>query len=262
MKRDYRYKGILPPLITPVKENGEICELSVKQLIHYVLPYSSALVPALTSGEGWKLSKRQWSDMIAYTLKYSGGLDVLAGVEFPTTREVIEYGVLAKQKGVQALIATTPFNNIMDQRDIYEHFYQICLKTKMPVIVYNEEGISGNHIEFETMLKICRIEQIVGIKEASGNVEYTNKVIQAVKIPVFQGWEHLAESTENPAGYIFPISNLEPKLCFDMYNNPSTELQQKINNLCKQYAIADSAPYANIKKYLKEKNIIKTDKVI
>ncbi len=256
------YSGIIPPLVTPIDDNNEVCESSVEQLINYVRPFSSALMPTLTSGEGWKLSGKQWRTMVEYTLRYAGNLHVLVGIEYPTTREVIEYGALAKKLGAHGIVVTAPFGSEVNQDIIFEHFSEIDSRLNFPIFVYNEKEISGNNIEYETILEICKLKSISGIKEASGDVNYTNRLIKDVHVPVYQGWENLAWSTENPAGYIFPLSNLDPAICCEMFNRPSCELQSKIDCLCQEYDILDSAPCLNIKKNLKIRNIIKSDRMI
>ena len=71
------YSGIIPPLITPVNYDGNVCEQSVKNLVDFVRPHSTALMPTLSSGEGWALNDKQWKDMIRFTIKHSSGLPVL-----------------------------------------------------------------------------------------------------------------------------------------------------------------------------------------
>jgi len=253
-----RLKGIIPPLITPLNELGDVCEESVRNLIEYVHPYSSALLPLLTTGEGWKLSKKQWINMLEYTLKYSKGIPVVAGAEFPSTDQVIEYSLIARNLGVNAIVVTTPFHQDLKQNQIFDHFYEIAATVDMPIIIYHEQGFSKNTIELETMIKICKFKNVVGIKEASGDVVFTNKLIVSVQVPVFQGWEHLAFATQNPAGYIFPLANLEPQICWKMYTHPSANIQHQLDELCKKYDINDVAPSQNIKIHLKDKGIILT----
>jgi len=256
MTERIRFKGIIPPLITPLSKSGGVSEKSVQNLIDYLRPYSSALLPLLTTGEGWRLEKKQWLTMLEYTLKYSQGMPVAAGIEFPETEQVIKYGLIAKKFGVDAIVVTTPFHQDLKQDQIFNHFSEIAAAVNTPIIIYHEQGFSKNRIALETMIKICELENIVGIKEASGDIDYTNKLIGSVQVPVFQGWEHLAFTTQNPAGYIFPLANLEPQICWEMYAHPSANIQRRLDELCKKYDINDVAPSGNIKIHLKQKGII------
>ena len=260
--KENKISGIIPPLITPINSQGNVDEKSVKNLIEYVGKYSSALMPTLSSGEGWALSKKQFEDMIKFTLKYSKDLPVYAGVEFKSTSEVIKYGLLAKKLGVDAIVITTPFKKNISQKSIYEHFKIINEQVKSPIFIYNEKAISGNEISYDTIEKICKLGSIIGIKEASNNPNFTNKLIKNMSIPVFQGWEHLCFESKNVAGYVLPLCNLEPKLCFEMLKKPTKMAQDKINQSCKKYNLVGDDWYAYLKKELKRRKIILTDKVI
>lgn len=255
-------KGIIPPLVTPIDNSGRVCEQSVKKLIDFVSPYSSALMPTLSSGEGWALSNTQFEDMIKFTVKYSK-LPVFAGVEFKTTDEVIEKAKVAESLGVEAIVITTPFRRDISQEEIYWHFQRIKDGMDLPIFIYNEHAISGNSISFETIVKIVRLGNVIGIKEASGSAEFTQKLVQAkLNVPVFQGWEHLCFESNGADGYILPLSNLEPKLCFEMLQNPTLKKQRKIDKLCRKYNIVGDDWYIWLKKGLRQRGIIATERVI
>ncbi|MBU0460135.1 MAG: dihydrodipicolinate synthase family protein [Nanoarchaeota archaeon] len=254
--------GIIPPLVTPVDVEGNVCEKSVKSLIDFVSTFSSALMPTLSSGEGWALSKKQFSDMIKFTVKYSQNLPVFVGVEFKTTSEVIQYGKLAKKLGVDAIVITTPFNKNISQDDIYEHFLKVKKEVNLPIFVYNEKAISGNEILFSTLIKIYKLGDIIGIKEASGNPSFTMKLVKNTSIPVFQGWENLCLKSKGVDGYILPLCNLEPELCKKMLENPTQKHQDKIMEICKQYNLLNEKWYVYLKKELKRRKIIFTDRII
>ncbi len=255
-------KGIIPPLVTPLDTNGNVCEQSVKKLIDFVSPYSSALMPTLSSGEGWALSDTQFEDMIQFTVRYSK-LPVFAGVEFKTTEEIIEKSKIAKSLGVKAIVITTPFKKNITQEEIYEHFKKIKNEADIPLFIYNEHAISGNSISFETIVKISQLGNIIGIKEASSSADFTQKLVQAkLNVPIFQGWEHLCFESKGVEGYILPLSNLEPKLCFEMLKNPTEEKQREIDALCKKYNIIGKDWYAWLKKELHQRGIITSERVI
>lgn len=132
------YKGIIPPLVTPIDSQGNVSEQSIKNLIDFVKIYSSALMPTLSSGEGWALNDKQWEDMIRLTIKHSSGLPVLAGAENKTTKEVVTKARKARGLGAQAIVVTTPFNKDISQEEIYKHFQQIK-KVDIPIFIYNLE---------------------------------------------------------------------------------------------------------------------------
>lgn len=256
-----KFSGIIPPLITPVDIKGMVCEESVKNLIEFVRPFSTALMPTLSSGEGWALSDKQFEDMIKYTVKYAGGLPVLAGVEYKTTKKVIEKALIAKKIGVDVIVVTTPFKKNITQEEIFKHFKDIKEKVDLPIFIYNEKAISGNDISFNTIKKICKLGNVAGIKEASGSPEFTKKLL-VLKVPVFQGWEHLCCEVGGVVGYIIPLSNIEPKACFEALKKSTKNNQKNINNLCKKYNIEGDDWYVWLKKALHKKGVIKTSNVI
>jgi len=255
-------KGLIPPLVTPVDDKGNVCEKSVRKLIEFVRPYSCALMPTLSSGEGWALSEKQFEDMLKFTVKYSK-LPVFAGVEFKTTEEVIGKAKIAKALGADAIVITTPFQKDISQEDIFEHFKRVKNEVNIPIFIYNEEAISGNSINFETIVEICKLGEIVGIKEASGSAEFTRKLVQTkLNVPIFQGWEHLCFESEGVEGYILPLLNLEPKFCLEMLEDPTQEKQQEMNKLCEKYYITGDDWFVFLKKELCRRGIITTDKAI
>jgi 4-hydroxy-tetrahydrodipicolinate synthase len=254
--------GLIPPLVTPINSKDNVCEQSVKKLINFVLPYSSALMPCLSSGEGWALNDKQWEDMIKFTKKYSSCLPVIAGIESKTTSEVVKKAKKAKKLEVDAIVITTPFEKNISQKKIYTHFKQIE-KIGMPIFIYNEEAISGNVIELNTIKKICKLGNIIGIKEASGSVAFTKALIDLkLNIPIFQGWEHLCYATIGVEGYILPLLNLEPELCLEMLKNPTQSNQDKIDSICKKYNLLNNDWYVSLKKELHKRGIISTARVI
>lgn len=256
------YSGIIPPLVTPVDYNGNVCEQSVKNLVDLVKPYSTALMPTLSSGEGWALSDKQWEDMVRFTLSHSSGLPVLAGVEYKTTQEVVEKTRIAKRMGVDAVVVTTPFKKGITQEEIYRHFEQIK-EAEISIFIYNEKTISGNSIEYDTIFRIFRLGNIVGIKEASGSADFTRRLVDSgIEVPVFQGWEYLCYQSKGVDGYILPLANLEPRICSEMLKNPTAEKQEEINSLCKKYNITGDDWYVFLKKELHQRGIITTERTV
>lgn len=257
-----RYRGVIVPLVTPLDERGEVSERSVERLIDSIRPSVSGLMPALTSGEGWRLSEAQWGDMVAATRHHARGLPVLAGVQVEDTAGVIERARLGMELGVDAVVVTTPFRKDATQDEIYEHYRAIREALPVPIFVYNEAALSGNEIELDTMLRICRIPDVVGIKESSGSVEFTNRLVAAeTGVPVFQGWENLLAQTPGVDGYVLPLANLEPALCAAMLTAPSPELQARIDAVCEQHELLGDEWYASLKRELVRRGVIDTAKV-
>lgn len=256
------YQGIIPPLITPLDETGNVDENSVRRLIVYVEAYSTALMPTLSSGEGWALNETQWRDMVVFTKRYAHTKPVLVGILLPTTEETVKRALVAKELNTDAIVITTPFEKNITQDQIFNHFEKIKIETAgMPVFIYNEEVISGNAIILETIKRIINLGNIVGIKEASGSIEFTKQLREAdLGVPIFQGWENLCYESKGVDGYILPLSNLESKLCLEMFENPTQERQTLINNFCEKYNLLGKTWYKELKKELKTRGVISNDK--
>ena len=190
-------------------------------------------------------------------------LPVIVGVESNTTAEVIKRAIIAKEMGVAAIVITTPFNKNISQKEIYLHFKNVSDEVDIPIFIYNESEISGCSISIETIKRIYKLKNIVGIKEASGSIRFTRQLISSgVDIAVYQGWEHFCLQSKGVHGYVLPLSNIEPKLCFDMFEEPTRERQIKINFYCKKYKITGNRWYLELKKELYRRGIIKTNKAI
>ncbi|MFE5944206.1 MULTISPECIES: dihydrodipicolinate synthase family protein [unclassified Streptomyces] len=252
------YSGTVVPLITPFDEHGVVDEPSVVRLLDHIRAEVNGFMPALTSGEGWKLDARQWQDVVTYTVRHAGGLPVLAGIQLPDTDAVIDRARTAAAIGADAVVVTTPFGAEVTQDDIVEHYKAIRAALDIPIFLYNEEALSGNRIEFDTLIRICKeIPGIVGIKESSGDAAFTRNMAEAgTGIPVFEGWENLLVDARGIDGFIGPLANLEPSLCNAMLVDPTPDRQTEINTVCERYGVFKDDWYRWVKKELHRRGVI------
>ncbi|MFB7408856.1 dihydrodipicolinate synthase family protein [Streptomyces sp. NPDC056202] len=257
------YSGTVVPLITPFDEHGVVDEQSVVRLLDHIRAEVSGFMPALTSGEGWKLDARQWQDVVTYTVRHAGGLPVLAGIQLPDTDAVIDRARTAAAIGADAVVVTTPFGAEVTQDDIVEHYKAIRAALDIPIFLYNEEALSGNRIEFDTLIRICKeIPGIVGIKESSGDAAFTRNMAEAgTGIPVFEGWENLLVDARGIDGFIGPLANLEPSLCNAMLVDPTPDRQAEINTVCERYGVFKDDWYRWVKKELHVRGVISSPTV-
>jgi 4-hydroxy-tetrahydrodipicolinate synthase len=257
------YSGTIVPLVTPLDRDGVVDPPSVEKLIGSISSEVTALMPALSSGEGWKLSETQWSDMVAATRKYSRGLPVLAGIQLPETGQVIDRARIAKRLGADAVVVTTPFRAEISQDEIYAHYRELREAVDIPLFVYNEAAVSGNTIELSTLLRIFALPDVVGIKESSGSAELTRAIVRAPHtVPVFEGWENLMLEAHGVAGFIGPLANLEPQLCNAMLVDPTPERQAVVDEACRRYGVFEDDWYRWVKQELCKRKVISTDLVV
>ncbi|MGI5450685.1 dihydrodipicolinate synthase family protein [Streptomyces sp. CA-243310] len=256
------YSGTIVPLVTPFRDDDTVDEQSTARLIDHVRHDVTALMPALTSGEGWKLTERQWTDIVTHTVRHSGALPVLVGIQLPETAQIIERARRAMEIGADAVVVTTPFGEDVTQDDIVAHYRALRSATDAPIFLYNEEALSGNRIEYDTLLTLCEIPGIVGIKESSGDAAFTRKMAEAhTGVPVFEGWENLISSAVGIDGFIGPLANLEPALCNAILVDPSPERQAEVDATCETYGVFKDDWYRWVKKELHARGIIATPAV-
>jgi 4-hydroxy-tetrahydrodipicolinate synthase len=257
------YHGIIVPLVTPLDESGAVCKHSVRRLIETIADEVTGLMPTLSSGEGWKLDVERWEQMVAYTKEAANGLPVLAGVQLPDTASVVARARRAAELGVHAVVVTTPFTRGLSQAAIHEHYQTIRRLSSVPLFIYNEASVSQNAIELATLIEICQLPDVVGIKESSGSAEFTRSLIAAqTGVPVFQGWENLFLESQGVDGYVAPLANLDPALCRRMLETPSTEAQAAITTACEAFGLFREDWYVSLKRELSRRGVIRTDKIV
>lgn len=257
------YSGTIVPLVTPFDDADNVSEACVARLIESVRGEVTALMPTLSTGEGWALTEQQWEQMISATRAHSGGLPVLAGIQLPTTAAVVRRAGRAAALGVDAVVVTTPFGEDVTQDRIYDHFAVLRSTVSVPLFIYNEAAISGNHIEPATLVKICRWPEIVGIKESSGKPELTRRIVAELpETPIFEGWENLLLEARGVAGFIGPLANLEPALCNAMLADLTAAHQAQIDDACARYGVLTEDWYRPVKAELVRRGVIDSDRVV
>lgn len=258
-----RHSGTIVPLVTPLDSAGQVSVPSVRRLVDSVRGQVTGLMPALSSGEGWKLSERQWSDMVTATVACADGLPVLAGLQVPDTAAVLERARLALRLGVDGIVVTAPFGAGVGQQEIWEHFRTVRSRAQVPLFVYNEAALSGNAIEFDTLLRICRLPGVIGVKESSGSAELTSRLAAELPgVPVFEGWENLLSAVRGIAGMVGPLANVEPGLCNAILADPSALRQAEVDAACERLGVFHAEWYRFVKAELYRRGVLETDRTV
>jgi 4-hydroxy-tetrahydrodipicolinate synthase len=258
------YGGILVPLVTPLTAEGQVCRRSLENLIESVRSDASGLIPALSSGEGWALSLAQWRDLMQATRRCARGLPILAGIELPTTAEVIERARLARELQVDAVVVPAPFGRDLPGAAVLAHHRAIASESGLPLFLYNEPKLTGTAMTLDTMVELCRGGSVVGIKDSSGSIELTRALLAArTGVPVFQGWEHLCLAcTPGVQGYILPLSNLEAGLCRAMFAEPTADRQEAMDRHCAAHDLLGDRWYAGLKRELQRRGVIADPRLV
>ncbi len=175
------FKGLGIALITPFKEDGSVDYDSLKRLIEYQIKNgadflcvlaTTAETPTLNSDE-----KHLIKDLIVETVK--GRIPILMGCGGNNTAAVVEELKTGDFKGIDGVLSVCPYYNKPSQEGLYQHFKAIANATNLPVVLYNVPGRTGINLKAETTVRLAReCDNIVAIKEASGNLEQVDEIIK------------------------------------------------------------------------------------
>jgi 4-hydroxy-tetrahydrodipicolinate synthase len=176
------WTGVGTALVTPFTKAGALDEAAVRRLgrrqidagIHF-------LVPCGTTGESPTLTDAERVRIVEILVDESAGeVPILAGAGGYNTHEVIALADQMRQVGASGLLSVTPYYNKPTQEGLYQHFRAIAESTPLPIILYNIQGRTGTNIETRTLLRLAEIPNIVGVKEASGNITQICEVVNSV----------------------------------------------------------------------------------
>lgn len=253
-------RGVFVPLITPLDGDGDVCSASVGRLVAHVRPSASGLLPCLTSGEGWLLSRVQWEAMLRATIAAAEGLPVIVGAERPTTEEVIECGQLAKALGAEGIMLTSPFGKDVPQQRIFEHFRRVHDTCDLDVYIYNETSLAGTATTFETLMAVAELPRVVGIKDSieAGRPVAEISALQRQHLAYYVGWEHHLGKGLPVDGSVVSMANLEPALCKLGLVSADPVVHAEVLRLNEVYSLAAADWYRHIKQSLWARGIIST----
>ena len=173
------FKGSGVALVTPMKKNGEISYDSMDRLIEdQIKKGTDALIVCGTSGEAPTLEDGEHLEAIGFAVERTNGrIPVIAGTGSNNTAHAVMMSEEAERLGADGLLLVTPYYNKATQDGLYQHYRTIAAATKLPCIVYNVPSRTGTNILPETMAALAKDqENIVAIKEASGNISQVAKL--------------------------------------------------------------------------------------
>lgn len=176
-----KLKGTGVALVTPFHKQGNIDFGSFEKLIEYTITKGvDYLVVLGTTGEASTLSKDEKKALIEFAIEViNKRVPIVVGVGGNNTQEVIDQLKLTDDDGIDAILSVTPYYNKPTQRGLYLHFRQIAYSTQLPIILYNVPGRTSVNMKPETTLQLAtEFDNIVGIKEASGNFAQIMEIIR------------------------------------------------------------------------------------
>ena len=176
-------RGCGTALVTPFQSDGSVDEAAVRSLVAWQVESKiDFLVPCGTTGETPTLTKNEWLRVVEITIEVAAGrVPIVAGATSNSTAEAVEKArTIAAIKGVDAILTASPYYNKPTQECQYQHFKAIAEAVDKPLVLYNVPGRTGANIEPGTAARLAEIENIVAIKEASGNISQMADLLNAV----------------------------------------------------------------------------------
>ncbi|MEO2076375.1 MAG: 4-hydroxy-tetrahydrodipicolinate synthase [Bacillus sp. (in: firmicutes)] len=170
---------VLTAMVTPFDQHGEIDFIATKELINYLIANGSdGLVIAGTTGESPTLTTEEKVELFKFVVEVvNHRVPVIAGTGSNNTRASISLTKQAEEAGVDGIMLVTPYYNKPSQEGLYQHFKAIAESTSLPVMLYNIPGRSVVNMTVETIVRLSMINNIVTVKEASGNLDAMAEII-------------------------------------------------------------------------------------
>src|ERR1700722_8281938 len=173
------FTGCGTALVTPFRTDGSLDEPALRRLVRRQIEGGiDFLAPCGTTGESPTLTRAEHLRVVEITLEEAKGkVPVAAGAGGYNTAEVIELAKELRHLGVDGILSVTPYYNKPTQEGLYQHYKAIAAAVPLPIIVYNIQGRTGINVEPATLKRLAGIENIVGVKEASGNISQMAQII-------------------------------------------------------------------------------------
>lgn len=176
------FTGCGTALVTPFRRDGSLDEPTLRDLVRRQIDAGiNFLVPCGTTGESPTLTREEHLRVVQVAVEEAAGkTPVLAGAGGYNTHEVIELAREVERLGADGILSVTPYYNKPTQEGLYQHYKAIAEAVPLPIVVYSVQGRTGCNVEPATLARLAQIENIVGVKEASGNISQMANVIQEV----------------------------------------------------------------------------------
>jgi 4-hydroxy-tetrahydrodipicolinate synthase len=218
-------RGIIPAVLTPLKGNYELDEEGLREIIKYLIENGvHGLFVCGSQGEAYALRDEERKRVIEVTVgEVNGRVPVYAGTGGVTTRNVIELSKYALDVGADAVSIVTPYFIRPSQDELFEHYKKIAESVDIPILLYNNPGRTGVNLDAATVSRLAEVDNIVGIKDSSGDLTLTAEYICSCPkdFAVIAGRDSLILATlmYGGKGAIAATANIVPKLVVGIYES-------------------------------------------
>lgn len=217
------FKGAGVAIVTPMKANGEVNYEKFGELIEFQIANGTdAIIVCGTTGESATLSHEEHLQVIRYcTEKVAGRIPVVAGTGSNCTETAIYLSTEAEKYGVDGLLLVCPYYNKATQNGLYTHFKAVADSVNLPIILYNVPSRTGCNLQPDTVIRLCtEVENIVGIKEASGNISQIARLAAKAqgRVDIYSGNDDqiVPILSLGGKGVISVLSNVAPRQTHDI----------------------------------------------
>jgi 4-hydroxy-tetrahydrodipicolinate synthase len=215
-------QGSLPAIVTPMHEDGSLDLPRLRKLVDWhIAEGSDGIVVVGTTGESPTVNFDEHCQLIEIVVKQAAGrVPVIAGTGANSTSEAIELAGFAKKSGASAHLSVVPYYNKPTQEGLYRHFKAIAEAVDLPMVLYNVPGRTGADLANDTTMRLAQVPGIVGIKDATGNIERGSDLIKRAppRFAVVSGDDAtcLALTLLGGKGVISVTANVAPRLMHEM----------------------------------------------
>ncbi|MCD9481231.1 4-hydroxy-tetrahydrodipicolinate synthase [Photobacterium phosphoreum] len=232
------FSGSMVALLTPFDSSGEVDYIGLQKLVDYHIEAGTkAIISVGTTGESTTLTVDEQVKVVLKTLEYvDGRVPVIAGTGANATHEAVTITKLFSGTGIAACLSVTPYYNKPTQEGLYQHYKAIAEATDIPQILYNVPGRTAVDLLPETVARLAKLDNIIGIKDATGDITRVKKTRELCGADFIQlsgddatGVDFVAEGGHGVISVTANIAAAEMATMFDLALNGKIEAAQEIN---------------------------------
>ncbi|HGE70124.1 TPA: 4-hydroxy-tetrahydrodipicolinate synthase [Candidatus Poribacteria bacterium] len=225
-KRSLKVEGIIPALATPMNDDESINENGLKKLIDFVIKGGvHGIFVSGSQGESFSMTIDEKKRVIATSIEASDGrVPIYAGTGTITTSQAVQLTKMARELGADAVSVTTPYFIKPSQKELIDYYKAVSdVAEDMPVLLYSNPMRTGVIIEVDTVVKLSELDNVVGMKDSSGDIVQTSSYIEATKdkdFSILVGNDACIFSAlvSGAKGAVAATANVAPRLIVDLYN--------------------------------------------
>ncbi|MFV0466682.1 MAG: 4-hydroxy-tetrahydrodipicolinate synthase [Lachnospiraceae bacterium] len=219
-------RGIIPPIVTPFTENGKVDFDKLREMVEFLIGNGvHGLFPMGTTGEFYAVSDEEYKEVLMTVKEQAAGrVAIYGGASHITTRGVVRLLKICEEVGVDAVSVLTPMFISQTQDELFAFFKTVADSTYLPIIMYNNKPKTNVTIEPVTAARLSKIDNIIGIKDSTGDMTNTAEYIRLTRdndnFHVLMGRDTLIHAAlcYGASGAIASCANVAPKICVDIYD--------------------------------------------